>query len=131
MIFSCSRDKTVRVWRKGIKQPIQTLFGHEMNVTCIDYFFNEGSLIHGLLVSGSRDAAIRVWDIETGTSINTRKLYRNLVTSVCALRDDKNQTFLQTSEDLTIRTWDVRSMDVMSSITGLINIPVSSLTAPC
>jgi WD40 repeat protein len=124
-VFSGSRDKTVRIWKRSVKDAVSVLTGHEMNITSVECFLtNEGSISRSLLVSGSRDATIRVWDIETGTCINTKRVYRNLVTGICALRDE-HQAFLQISEDLTIRTWDVRNMDVVNSITGLINIPVS------
>jgi WD40 repeat protein len=123
LIFSGSRDKTVRIWKRGSSEALRVLKGHEMNVTALDCFFTDSGAIQGSLVSGSRDATVRLWDTETGAAIGSKRIYRNLVTGLCALRDDMNQTFVQISEDLTIRTWDIRSMDVVNSIAGLINIP--------
>jgi WD40 repeat protein len=113
-VFSGSRDKTVRIWKRSEKDAISILTGHEMNITAVECFLtDEGSISRSLLVSGSRDATIRVWDIETGACINTKRVYRNLVTGICALRDESDRSFLQISEDLTIRTWDVRNMDIV------------------
>lgn len=58
------------------------------------------------MVSGSRDQTTRVWDMETEKQLFMRKIDRNVVTAVKWLKGE--DSFLQCSEDLTLRKWDVR-----------------------
>lgn len=59
----------------------------------------------GKLVSAGRDCTTKVWDIEQGRVVCKRKIDRNLATQnrwICS------NTFVQTSEDLHIRIFDIR-----------------------
>ena len=59
----------------------------------------------GKLVSAGRDCTTRVWDVESAKVVCKRKIDRNLATQnrwIC------NNTFVQTSEDLHMRIFDIR-----------------------
>ena len=71
---TCSRDKTVRVWREAIGgsgfSPGTICLGHTSFVTTLAYV-PPGvipSLPAGALVSGSRDKRVVVWDPNTGVA---------------------------------------------------------------
>lgn len=66
-----------------------------------------------LLVSGSRDCCVRLWDFKSGECLHKSHILRNIVTSIRAF--PKQQTglvgyaFVQTSEDLRLRFWTVEN----------------------
>ena len=58
------------------------------------------------LASGSRDCSTRVWDLKTQQTITKRQIDRNLPTGIKWIC---NHTFIQTSEDLHARIFDIRT----------------------
>ena len=72
---TCSRDKTVRVWREAIGDdgyaPGTVCVGHSSFVTTLAYAPPGAipSLPAGALVSGSRDKRVIVWDPNTGAPV--------------------------------------------------------------
>ena len=104
LLFSGSRDKTVRLWKTGWKDPVRTFDGHSlviMGIAC-----NQGE---DVLCSGSRDYSVRWWDIETGVQKAANSITLNMVT---ALKWIEANDVLQTSEDLIMKVWDARTAAV-------------------
>ena len=64
------------------------------------------SLSEKLLATGSRDYAVKVWDLETNEELAANKIDRNIVTALKWLDDE---TLLQCSEDLNLRVLDLRT----------------------
>jgi WD40 repeat protein len=58
-------------------------------------------------VSGSRDCTTRLWNIETQKQIFSKKIDRNVITSVKWLQNETN-LFFESSEDLILRIFDIR-----------------------
>ncbi|KAK0538594.1 hypothetical protein OC835_001396 [Tilletia horrida] len=59
-IVSGSRDRTVKVWNRGTGQCVHTLSGYSQSVLCLTYDDE-------LLVTGSSDNSIVVWDFTFGS----------------------------------------------------------------
>ncbi len=59
------------------------------------------------LASGSLDAKVTLWNLETGLEISTMLGHNAAVTTLSFTRDGR--TLASTSEDLTLRLWDVGS----------------------
>ncbi len=77
----------------------QTLVGHRGGVTCLTMH-----PVFALLVSGSEDAAIKTWDLESGEYEKTLKGHTN---AVQALAFNRAGTLLAScSSDLSIKLWD-------------------------
>ena len=57
-LFSCAADKTVTMWDTVESQMIKRFKGHTKSVNSIDGSKRSG----GLLVSGSDDCKIKIWD---------------------------------------------------------------------
>eukprot|EP00656_Telonema_subtile_P030927 TRINITY_DN3389_c0_g2_i26.p1 TRINITY_DN3389_c0_g2~~TRINITY_DN3389_c0_g2_i26.p1 ORF type:complete len:358 (-),score=21.69 TRINITY_DN3389_c0_g2_i26:323-1396(-) len=110
--FSGSRDGTVRCWRQGEGASINTIDAHKLVVSALAS--SACGSHEQLLASGSRDCAVATWDVVTGQNISTRHIARNLVTAMSWLQSSTQ--FLQTSEDLHLRLWDSRSMQVVQDI---------------
>ena len=64
-----------------------------------------------LLCSGSRDNSICLWDTDTGKSVSIVSAPRNLVTELEWIGDE--MAVLQSSEDKTLRVWDLRACSMM------------------
>ena len=58
-----------------------------------------------IMASGSRDQTTRTWDMETGKQLGMQKIDRNVVTWIDWVSEE---TFIEASEDLTLRLWDIR-----------------------
>lgn len=102
--LSCSRDATVRLWKRSDAAPTATLTGHELSVTAIA-LADDG----GVVVSGSRDYSVRVWDLASATCTTRCKVSRNVVTCLSWVAGEAHMV-AQGSEDLSLRVWDVRTL---------------------
>ncbi len=85
------------------------------------------------LCSGSRDASVRTWDVETGRCTASSKVPRNLVTCLKYLPGESHAaSVVQGGEDLRLRVWDVREAGLRPSMTveGYTFFPVGSTITP-
>ncbi len=61
-----------------------------------------------MLVSGSRDGQLRVWDVSRGTTTRSEtRVSQNTVTALRWIPD--SESVAQSSEDKILRVWDVRT----------------------
>lgn len=125
--FTGSRDSTIKQWACQFdesSQPLQTLSGHEFVVTGLD---TNPSNPHQL-VSGSRDYRLLLWDVETGASSNIGvPIQQNVVTRIRWINSNE---FIQASEDLALRRWDIRQPNPAQVIQVPLSLHLTSLT-PC
>ncbi|XP_028395036.1 WD repeat-containing protein 31-like [Dendronephthya gigantea] len=108
IVFSSSRDKTIKSWLINDNNAIQlqcVYDSHELVVTAIDK--NPDCSI---LCSGSRDNAIKLWDVERAQCLRTNVVTRNLITCVKWFSEDN--LIAQVGEDKMLRIWDSRSLEV-------------------
>ena len=79
---------------------------------CIDsiHLITMCVFVSDMLVSGSRDNSVKVWDINSQSPISSVHIPRNLVTDMKWIQGEG--CVLQSSEDKTIRIWDVRTCSV-------------------
>ena len=57
-LFSCSHDRSVKVWNVDEMAYVETLFGHQDRITGVDAGVRERAV-----TSGGRDGTVRVWKI--------------------------------------------------------------------
>jgi polyadenylation factor subunit 2 len=67
-LASCSDDGKIHIWAGGRDKPELTLLGHQNDVKCIDWH-----PFRALIVSGSRDSTLKLWDPKQGICV--RLLY--------------------------------------------------------
>ncbi len=67
-----------------------------------------------LLVSGSRDNNVKVWDLWSNTCIRSVHIPRNLVTDMKWI--ERQNCILQSSEDKSLRIWDARTCSVIHQL---------------
>ena len=97
-IVSGSYDNSIRVLvMKG--ECLNVLYGHAGAIysLCV--------LSTGVLVNGSVDTTIKLWDLDTGEIIETLEEHKESVMSLCAM-SEKGQ-FASGSLDNSIRIWSV------------------------
>ena len=117
--LTCSRDTTVRLWKRGEEAPVATYRGHELSVTAVA-LPDDGELA----VSGSRDYSVRVWDLAAGQCAMRSTVSRNVVTCL-AWVGGASKLVAQGSEDLRLRLWDVRSLSQPAAVMeGYIYFPL-------
>ena len=70
-VFTASRDATVRCWRPGSEEAVQTLEGHT------DWVNDLATLRPGLLASCSSDRSVRIWTLPVGSQAKSEVLGRH------------------------------------------------------
>ena len=113
-IVACNKE--IEVFSYTFKSQSK-LSGHEKVV-------NSVSLNKNLLLSGSADWTVRLWDVFSETELNRNLINWNVVTSL--MWKDEN-TAIQTSEDLRLRVWDIREKCIFKSAV----LPVGDNFATC
>ena len=100
---TCSRDKTVRVWREaigGVGFACSTVcVGHESFVTALAFAPNDASSV----VSGGRDRTLVAWDPASGDARGRMRGHALDVTAVCILSDGR---VVSGSMDKSIKIFD-------------------------
>lgn len=127
LIVTGSRDSTLRVWRlpnvetdpkfnmdaePAVDNPyfMHVLTGHTSSVRAIAGYGN-------ILVSGSYDHTVRVWDVTKGTEVWTFTGHTEKVYSVGYSHDLKRAA--SGSMDATVRVWCVKTGEAMFTLKGM------------
>eukprot|EP01038_Epipyxis_sp_PR26KG_P004550 gene4550-6422_t len=88
-----------------------TLGGHSSAINCVCYS-PDGELI----VTGSDDTTIKIWNSKSGECLSTLDGHENSVTSIDFAVD--NRIFVSGSRDNTIKIWDAQSGENLNSMIG-------------
>ncbi|MDZ8236463.1 MAG: WD40 repeat domain-containing protein [Nostoc sp. ChiQUE01a] len=116
--------RKIKVWRispqTGIKslkdtEPLHTLMGHS-HIVCSLAISGDGKL----LVSGSWDQTIKIWELESGKLLHTLKGHRDRVYAIALSPDE--EIIASGSADQTIKLWHVQTGELLGTFTGHGNI---------
>lgn len=90
---------------------IETLQGHQGPVFCVQVH-----PIFTVVVSGSEDGSIKIWDHESGDYMRTLKGHTNAVTSLCFT--PKGSYLASSSQDLSIKIWEFDTYNCVRTLRG-------------
>jgi hypothetical protein len=94
--------------RRGLSGLLRTLQGHQESVRTV-------AVLHdGRLVSASSDTTLRIWDVDSGTSLALQG-HRGSVLAVNLLPDGR---LVSASSDTTLRIWDVGDGTSLATLHG-------------
>ncbi|KAL6066254.1 SCF complex F-box protein MET30 [Balamuthia mandrillaris] len=97
-----------KTWMSPTYRPgVTTLTGHKADVLKVR--FNES-----LIVSGSKDRSIKMWNVHTGQCLRTLQGHRG---NVYCVRFDDNRV-VSCSQDQTIKVWDIETGKCMRTLRG-------------
>ena len=109
----CERLRVEKNWRKG-RCVVRTLRGHEDGVMCMQFAENLAYLPYPVLISGSYDHTVRVWNMDTGAQI---RCMRGHTRAIRALQFDEFK-LITGSMDRTLRVWNWRTGECIRTLEG-------------
>ena len=112
-VVYCERMAVEVNWRRG-RCKTRTLTGHTDGVMCLQFHESLSHPSFPVLISGSYDRTVRVWNMETGEQLHCLKGHR---LAVRALQFDEVK-LITGSMDCTLRVWDWRRGKCIKTLTG-------------
>jgi len=112
-VISGSCDSTAKVWSilDNDNSKVQSLEGHTSAIKCV---YSMESKANKVIVSGSQDTTLKVWDFNYGSLISTLEGHSDEVVHISPF-----QTKLATcSFDNSIRIWDVEKGTLVCTLLG-------------
>jgi len=112
ILASCSDDLTIRLWsiNKSSSKCIKIFKKHTYHITTIQ-FNSKGNL----LISGSADETITIWDIISGKILTTLAAHSDPISSLTLTPD--NSIIISASYDGLIRLFDLESYQCLKTLT--------------
>ncbi|ETO35807.1 WD-40 repeat protein [Reticulomyxa filosa] len=132
-LCSGSLDKKIRLWDIETSKSLHVFNGHTKGICCVDVSplqsnvnnkSNSIGVIGGngyTICSGSNDATIRIWDIETTKQLIILKGHECSLSSVKYGSNELVNTILSGSYDSSVRLWDIRSGQQIQVFNGHID----------
>ncbi|PKI82983.1 hypothetical protein MVES_002960 [Malassezia vespertilionis] len=109
----CERLIIERNWRRG-RYHVHSLRGHTDGVMCLGFRENVSQLNYPVLVTGSYDRTVRIWNLKTGEALQTLVGHARGVR--CLQFDDCK--LITGSMDRTLKIWNWRTGELLRTLEG-------------
>lgn len=100
---SCIDESNLNRLKVGVRAPLK---GHAMPISAIAY-----DVKHSIIATGSgalnQDCGIRIWDVETGSLVQSLPGHLDSVVGLAFLPNTESPTLISLSLDKTLRRWNV------------------------
>ncbi|KAJ2513152.1 hypothetical protein H4217_006492 [Coemansia sp. RSA 1939] len=125
-LASCGGDRSVFLWDIETAQVCRKLTQHQQRVDCVA--IGGGSSASSVVVSGSFDKTVMVWDARSSqrTPMQTLRESRDGVSSVCLVDGNK---IVAGSIDGSVRTYDIRAGKLLTDDLGCSVVSVRYLSS--
>jgi len=98
-LYSCSYDRTVIVWDLDQFAYVESLFGHQAEITCIDSLLKERALTCGA------DKTLRLWKIPEESQLMFKSPTIHSSIDACAMVND--EFFFTGQQDGSVALWTI------------------------
>ncbi|KAK6201391.1 polyadenylation factor I subunit 2 [Scheffersomyces amazonensis] len=103
--LTCGDDSTIKIWNFNNGQEERTLTGHHWEVKSADWHSNLG-----LIVSGSKDNLVKLWDPRSATCVSTLHGFKHTVNKTRFQPTGTKRLLAAVSRDRSCRIFDLRTM---------------------
>ncbi|CUM64939.1 uncharacterized protein PRCAT00002557001 [Priceomyces carsonii] len=103
--LTCSDDSTLKIWNFNNGKEERSLVGHHWDVKSADWHPNLG-----LIVSGSKDNLIKLWDPRTASCVTTLHGFKHTITKTRFQSSGTKRLLASVSRDRSCRVFDLRTM---------------------
>lgn len=103
--LSCGDDSSLKIWNFQTGKEERSLTGHHWDVKTADWHPNLG-----LIVSGSKDNLVKLWDPRQSEAITTLLGFKHTVTRCRFQLAGTNRLLASASRDRSCRIFDLRTM---------------------
>jgi ribosomal RNA-processing protein 9 len=107
-LYSCSADKTVKVWSLPEMAYIETLFGHQEQIVSVDCLRRERAI-----TSGGRDSTVRIWKIPEESQLVFNAVEGNSADCVSLIDE---QYFVSGDDQGTLCYWTTMKKKPLSTV---------------
>jgi len=115
LLASGGNDQVVTVVKVANKEVVWELKGHEHVVECLAFptMLEKAGVGESMLVSGSRDKTVKVWNVVTGVCAHSFAVHDNWVRGV-SIHRSRNYV-ISVGDDRTMRVFDVPNKRVLKT----------------
>lgn len=103
--LTCSDDSTLKIWNFNNGKEERSLVGHHWDVKAADWHPDLG-----LIVSGSKDNLIKLWDPRSSQCITTLHGFKHTITKTKFQKTGMKRLLASVSRDRSCRIFDLRAM---------------------
>lgn len=111
--LTCSDDSTLKIWNFNNAKEERSLVGHHWDVKSADWHPDLG-----LIVSGSKDNLIKLWDPRASSCITTLHGFKHTITKTKFQPTGTKRLLATVSRDKSCRVFDLRAMKDLFVIRG-------------
>ncbi|KAH6597181.1 hypothetical protein BASA61_003219 [Batrachochytrium salamandrivorans] len=139
-LFSAGNDKAIHEWNLSTLQCVRSFIGHTAYVSSIAHYSSPPLSLdddgkggrQSMLLSGSWDGSVRIWDLATGSLIDTLQVHNKSVNAV-AVDSERKLLFTGTSDGL-VKVWNISNLMINTgstiNTTGSTIVTTGSTTIP-
>lgn len=103
--LTCSDDLTAKIWNFNNGREERTLSGHHWDIKCADWHPEMG-----LVVTGSKDNSLKLWDPRQAACLTTLHGFKHTVNDTKFQPSGTRRLLASASRDKSVRIFDLRSM---------------------